>query len=145
MEKFFSDIVNGSFKTTINAKGLMTLQQTQRNGLRADATKVFADMLKEFFKSKDLEDDCKVYLTKDGIVVAVYNTSLDQEICFVMSPSIPALADNGEPYDPQAEEEIYLADIKAKEQAKAKKTAETKAKAERDAKLRAELKAKKGA
>lgn len=140
---FFSKLVNGKFQTTTNAKGLLTIQQTERNKIRAEMVANLKDILNEWISTNDLQYDLKAYITDKGVVLGVYNEQLDQEICFELSASIPALADNGEPYEPREAERQYLQEQEYKAQEKAKKEQAKKDKIARDAKLRAEYKEKK--
>lgn len=143
IKNFFSKIVLGQYQTTTNAKGLLTIQQTERNKIRAEALYVLKDVLNEWIADNDLQDDLRAYITEKGIVLGVYNEQLDQEICFELSASIPALAENGEPYLPREQEQDYLRIVAQKNEEKAKKEQAKKEKIARDAKLRAEYKAKK--
>lgn len=142
-KEFFNELVEKSFKTTTNAKGLLTIQQTERNNLRNASLNVFAEMLKLYIDKNGLEDDVKLFLTKAGLVVAVYNVELDQEICFELSPSIPALADNGTPYDVYEQASQYEQETIAKMKALEEKNAKKIAKAKKDAELREKMKEKK--
>lgn len=143
IKNFFNKIVLGKYQTTTNAKGLLTIQQTERNKIRAEALYVLKDVLNEWIANNDLQDDLRAYITEKGIVLGVYNEQLDQEICFELSASIPALAENGEPYLPREQEQDYLRIVAQKNEEKAKKEQAKKDKIARDAKLRAEYQAKK--
>ena len=143
VKNFFSKLVMGKYQTTTNAKGLLTIQQTERNKIRAEALYVLKDVLNEWIDNNELQDDLRAYITEKGIVLGVYNEQLDQEICFELSASIPALAENGEPYLPREQEQDYLRIVEQKNEEKRIKEENKRKKIERDAQLRAEYKAKK--
>lgn len=136
MKEFIKFCGTNAFRTNTNAKGDYTIQQTERNKLKAQAIDKFYELLKGV-----CPEDCNVDLTKEGIVVSVYNEKIDNEICFILNPTIPALT-----YDAQFEAEEYARECKVKAEEKAKKEQAKIAKAKRDAELRkkyAEEKAKK--
>lgn len=143
MYKFFSKLENGTFQTSTTAKGLYTIQQTERNKLKAESMDVFAQMLKNAVADMGEEaPQVNVDMIKDGIAVSVYNDSLEQEIVFIINPTIPALANNGTPFDVAYEAEEYTREIAEKNAEKVKKAQAKAAKAKRDAELRAMAKKK---
>lgn len=143
MQKFFNNLENGTFQTSTTAKGLYTIQQTERNKLKAESMNVFAEMLRSSVSTMG-EDipQVNVDMIEDGIAVSVYNESLEQEIVFILNPTIPALANNGTPFDVAFEAEEYAAKIAEKIAEKEKKAKAKQAKAKRDAELRAMAKKK---
>lgn len=143
MYKFFSKLENGTFQTSTTAKGLYTIQQTERNKLKAESMDVFAQMLKNAVADMGEEaPQVNVDMIKDGIAVSVYNDSLEQEIVFIINPTIPALANNGTPFDVAYEAEEYAREVAEKNAEKVKKAQAKAAKAKRDAELRAMAKKK---
>lgn len=141
--KFFDKCNATEFETNTTAKGLFTIQQTKRNHLKTEFMEILKDILNQF--REDYNQDFEVHTTRDGIVLSIFNKHLDQEICFVINPSIPALATDGIAYDVYFEEQDYLEQQAEKEKKKKEKEKAKKDKAERDAKLRAEYRAKKDA
>lgn len=142
MEKilsFFDKLGNYPFKTNSTLKGFLTIQQTERNNLKAESIGILADILRKFFA--DHEINANVDIIKEGLVISAYNDTLQQEICFIINPTIPALAVDGVPFDVQIEAENYAQELQAKAEEKAKKESAKRAKAQRDAELREQARA----
>ena len=139
--KFFEKCGNTEFETNTTAKGLYTIQQTSRNHLKTEFMDILLEMLNKF--KKDYNQDFNVDMTKDGVVISMFNEHLDQEICFMINPSIPALANNGIPYDIYVEAEEYQREVAEKKRLKEEKAKQKQAKAKRDALLREQYKAEK--
>lgn len=141
IKNFFDSIANESFQTNTTAKGLYTIQQTKRNKLKNESVDIFANMLQNYINDTAIE--ANVDIVADGIAVSIYNEKLDQEVVFLLNPTIPALANNGTPYDVAFEAEEYAKGLVEKDEEKIRKDQAKKDKAERDAKLRAMAKKKK--
>lgn len=139
--KFFDKCNTTEFETNTTAKGLYTIQQTKRNHLKTEFMDILIDMLNQF--KEDYNQDFNVDMTRDGIVISMFNKPLDQEICFMINPSIPALANNGIAYDIYYEAEEYQRAIAEKQKQKEEKAKQKQAKAKRDAELREKWKAEK--
>lgn len=141
--EFFTKCATNEFRTNTTKSGTYTIQQTERNQLKAQSIEVFKDLLKDSLEKQNLESNdisANVDLTKEGIVLSIYNEKLDQEICFIFNPVIPALT-----YDSQAEAQAYQIELEEK-QAKQEEKARLKAqKQARDKALREKAKAERQA
>lgn len=124
---FLKKIENNTFDTTVNARGIATIQQTIRNKLRAEGQEALFEDLQDIFT----DFDC--LMTKDGIVFVSHNK--DFEFSFQIKCTVPSID-----YDPYFEADDYAEQEQLKAEKKKQKEADAKAKAERQAKLRAEYK-----
>lgn len=140
IKNFFESIENRNFSTNTNAKGLYTIQQTERNNLKNASLEVFANMLNSFVEQNEI--GANVDIIADGIAVSVYNDKLEQEVVFLLNPTIPALANNGTPFDVAFEAQEYAKQMADKAQQKQAKEQAKREKAQRDARLREQAKQK---
>ena len=116
LTSFFASLETLELKTNENANGSLTIQQTQRNSLRA--------AMMQAFKEDLLDEGFDVFETSDGIILAVENDELGT-ISIEAKLTIKALD-----YDPVYEAEAFemtqmdkAADKARKAEAKARKIA----------------------
>lgn len=118
--ELMKDLETRDLNTNVNANGKITIQQTQRNALRKELVDAFYDFL--------IEQKLDVFLTGDGIILAVENANIG-------TISIEAkLAFKALDYNPEDEADAYEDELAAKAADKASKA---KAKAKKIASLKA--------
>lgn len=137
---FFDKVQNTAYTMSTTARGLTTIQQTQRNKLKAQAMEILQDMIAESLAINNPDNIVNLDTTADGIAISVYNDSLEQEVVFIVNLSIPALANNGVAYDVAFEAEEYRKQQIEKAESKQAKAKAKADKAKRDAELRAQAK-----
>lgn len=136
MENFIKELQEVELKTNLTASQILTIQQTQRNGLKAKSIKAFYTFFKE-----NLSREMNVDLVSSGIILSVYNDSLGREICFEINPTIKSLD-----FDVEDEVEAYKVELKEKEAKNEEAIAKKNRKIENDKRIReetAKLRAKK--
>lgn len=117
--ELMKDLETRDLNTNVNANGKITIQQTQRNALRKELVDAFYDFL--------IEQKLDVFLTGDGIILAVENANIG-------TISIEAkLAFKALDYNPEDEADAYEDELAAKAADKASKA---KAKAKKIASLK---------
>lgn len=117
--ELMKDLETRDLNTNVNANGKITIQQTQRNALRKELVDAFYEFL--------IEQKLDVFLTGDGIILAVENANIG-------TISIEAkLAFKALDYNPEDEADAYEDELAAKAADKASKA---KAKAKKIASLK---------
>lgn len=105
--ELMKDLETRDLNTNVNANGKITIQQTQRNALRKELVDAFYDFL--------IEQKLDVFLTGDGIILAVENANIG-------TISIEAkLAFKALDYNPEDEADAYEDELAAKAADKASK------------------------
>ena len=75
---FFDKVQNTAYTVSTTARGLTTIQQTQRNKLKAQAMEILQDMIAESLAINNPDNIVNLDTTADGIAISVYNDSLEQ-------------------------------------------------------------------
>jgi len=122
---FLTKVENGTYETTVNARGAITIQQTIRNKLRAEGQQALFEDLKALYP----DFDC--LMTADGIVFVSCNKDFD--FSFQIKCTIPSTDYNA--YD---EADSYEFTMKAKAEKKAQQEQAKKERIARQQKLRQE-------
>jgi len=113
---FLAEVEKQDLKTNVNANGTITIQQTQRNELRAKVVEEFYNFL--------LEQKLDVFMTNGGIVIALENENIGT-ISLELKIAFKSLD-----FDPLKEADIYefernekIKKIEQRAKAKARKIA----------------------
>ena len=116
LNDFLAEVEKQDLKTNVNANGTITIQQTQRNELRAKVVEEFYNFL--------LEQKLDVFMTNGGIVIALENENIGT-ISLELKIAFKSLD-----FDPLKEADIYefernekLKKIEQRAKAKARKIA----------------------
>ena len=125
--QFLEKVAHNKYNVSVNARGIQSIQQTDRNKLRREGEDALFEDLLSIYKDFD------VVQTKDGICLIAHNA--DFEFTFELKASIKSID-----YDPYFEADDFAEQRAEKEAAKKAKEAAKKAKAARDEKLRQEYK-----
>lgn len=124
------------------SRGVLSIQQTQRNNEKAELMDAFYEGLNELANEMGVE----VYTTKEGPVIEIQNESVEDQVgrmdrddlCNGMISIQLDLKIKNLDYDAAEMEEQYLFDKREKEEKARAKAAEQQRKTERDAEMRAE-------
>jgi len=116
LNDFLAEVEKKDLKTNVNANGTITIQQTQRNELRAKVVEEFYNFL--------LEQKLDVFMTNGGIVIALENENIGT-ISLELKIAFKSLD-----FDPLKEADIYefernekIKKIEQRAKAKARKIA----------------------
>ena len=127
--QFLEKVAHNKYNVSVNARGIQSIQQTDRNKLRREGEDALFEDLLNIYKDFD------VVQTKDGICLIAHNA--DFEFTFELKACIKSTD-----YDPYFEADDFAEQRAEKEAAKKAKEAAKKAKAARDEKLRQEYRKK---
>lgn len=124
------------------SRGVLAIQQTQRNGIKAELVQAFYKDLKAFADKYGFE----AYITKEGPILEILNPSVEdkvermdeEDICTGMIAIEFDLKIKNLDFDGSLNEVEYLEELEQERIEEEKKAAEKKAKIEKDASIRAE-------